>query len=669
MLHRTFVRATGRQILAPVVVGLLVATGGIPAAGWPGEPGLEALEEQAFKQAAALAAPSIVRIQTVGGRDRIGQLLAGTAATTGVIVTPDGFILSSAFNFAAEPSSILVELPDGRRLPARLIATDHARMLTLLAVEATDLTPIQTATADDIRVGQWAIALGRTYDSPIPSISVGIISAVNRIWGRALQTDAKVSPVNYGGPLLDVSGKALGILVPLSPSGTDEVAGVEWYDSGIGFAVPMDDALSSAKRLMDGKDLRPGLMGITFARGPFGGKPVIDRVRVNSPAAEAGLKTGDMIVEADGTPVRRDADVRTALGRKYAGDAVTLAVERDGKKISAELKLVAELVPYEIGFLGILPERRSANDPRNEGVGVRYVFAESPAAKVGVQPGDVIVKFAGKPVKTAAELEDFVGCNLPGQKAALVYRRGSNVHEASVELATIPANIPAELPSAPIPSAPAAAPGHTPEKTGRLTVELPEYRQSYTAYVPDDYNPNFAYTLLVWLHPDGDPMDVEILRHWKAICDQRGIMLLAPKAAQIQGWQLNEADFVKAAVEHFQNTYRVDPDRVFLHAYSTGGGFAAYLAFTQRKLFRGLAIAGAPLQMAPPENDPDERLSFLFICGRNDDLFTRVEKSVELLRQIKYPVNFTPVDELDHRYPPPQQVEEMGRWADSLDRI
>ena len=74
-----------------------------------------------------------------------------------------------------------------------------------------------------------------------PNISVGIVSAVNRIWGKAIQTDAKISPTNYGGPLVDIAGRVLGVLVPLSPMATDELAGVEWYDSGIGFAVPLDD--------------------------------------------------------------------------------------------------------------------------------------------------------------------------------------------------------------------------------------------------------------------------------------------------------------------------------------------------------------------------------------------------------------------------------------------
>src|SRR5262245_64014260 len=93
---------------------------------------VEAKEEQAIKQAAALVATSLVRIETVGGLDRVGQVLTGTGPTTGIVVSPDGFIISSAFNFASRPASILVTLPDGRRLPATQGASHKVKMLTLL---------------------------------------------------------------------------------------------------------------------------------------------------------------------------------------------------------------------------------------------------------------------------------------------------------------------------------------------------------------------------------------------------------------------------------------------------------------------------------------------------------------------------------------------------------
>src|SRR5438045_3720475 len=135
------------------------------------------------------------------------------------IITP---VLASWLAFAALAAA---QPPSDGALDAALEKTLKAAV----AKVAPSVVHIQTT---------GALALGRTWasaDAP-PSVSVGIISALDRIWGKAVQTDAKVSPVNYGGPLVDVQGRVQGILVPASPRGQDETAGHEWYDSGIGFA-------------------------------------------------------------------------------------------------------------------------------------------------------------------------------------------------------------------------------------------------------------------------------------------------------------------------------------------------------------------------------------------------------------------------------------------------
>ena len=98
-------------------------------------------------------------------------------------------------------------------------------------------------------------------------MAVGILSALNRVWGKAIQTDAAVSPNNYGGPLVDVRGRVLGVLVPLSPQGADELAGVEWYDSGIGFAIPLEDIQNILPRWKKGEDLHAGRAGLSL-KGP-----------------------------------------------------------------------------------------------------------------------------------------------------------------------------------------------------------------------------------------------------------------------------------------------------------------------------------------------------------------------------------------------------------------
>src|SRR5439155_1687876 len=203
------------------------------------------------------------------GLERVGKVLVSTGPTTGVVVDEGGYILSSAFNFVQRPSSILVTLPSGARAPAQIVARDHSRMLVLLKVNTSEkLTPPTAAPKSEMTVGQWAIAVGRTYDQPQPNLSVGVLSATGRIWSTAIQTDAKISPANYGGPLIDIHGRVLGVLVPLSPQKQGgEVAGAEWYDSGIGFAIPLADILQQLSKLKSGKDLYPGLMGISLKSG------------------------------------------------------------------------------------------------------------------------------------------------------------------------------------------------------------------------------------------------------------------------------------------------------------------------------------------------------------------------------------------------------------------
>ena len=195
-----------------------------------------------MKAAVNRVADSVVRIETVGGLEKVDKVLVGTGPTTGVVVDPDGLIISSAFNFIQKPTSILVTLPGGKRLAAEIVARDYSRKVVLLKVDVEEPLKVPTAIPrDEMQVGQWTIAVGRTFGDEYPNVSVGVLSATNRIWGRAVQTDCKVSPANYGGPLIDIQGRVFGILLPLSPQGTSETAGSEWYDSGIGFCVPLVD--------------------------------------------------------------------------------------------------------------------------------------------------------------------------------------------------------------------------------------------------------------------------------------------------------------------------------------------------------------------------------------------------------------------------------------------
>ncbi|MDA0282907.1 MAG: PDZ domain-containing protein [Planctomycetota bacterium] len=631
---------------------------------------LELAEEQAFKQAAVLASPWIVRIDTVGGLDIVGQTLTSTAPTSGVIVSEDGFIVSSAFNFLSKPASVLITLPDGRRFPAKTVATDRLHMLTLLKVDVAGLKVPQAAPKDGVRVGQWSIALGRTYDSALPSISVGIVSAVDRVWGKAIQTDAKISPVNYGGPLVDTDGRVMGILVPLSPQGNSESAGVEWYDSGIGFAIPLDDVYAVLDRLKLGKDLRPGLSGVAIKSGDlYAVQPVIDRVRYDSPAHKAGLQTGDTIEKINGQPIKRLVQLFDQLKSRHEGDSIEMTVKRGDETITKQLTLVGELLPYEVAFLGVLPQRENssgkATDPARTGVGIRFVYPDSPAAASGLLAGDRLLKMNDQAIKSVDDLRDQLSRLRPASEVKLDVEHAGKMNVVTAVLSAAPKTIPNEIPAS---AAPETAKVEEPE-TGRFTGKLAGYEDEYWAFVPESYSPDRSYSLLVWLHPSGSTMEATIFREWKTICESRGIILLAPKISSRAGWTPNHTEYVRDVVLDFQKQYSIDTSRVAVHGLGNGGEFAASVAFRFPELFRGIALASAALKGRPPEHSPEFQVQFHLIYGDLGQAAAVIQRTASGLEQLKFPVTLRKVEGHRAGYPPTEAVEEMARWLDALDRF
>src|SRR3954471_15313211 len=250
---------------------------------------LPAREEAALNAAASKVAPSVVQIRTIGGLEVVDNTVLADGPTTGLVVSTDGYIISSAFNFAQQPSSILITFPSGKQAPAELVATDHSRLLVLLKANGVaDLPVPEMAPVDEIHAGQWTIAMGRTFRVDRTNVTVGIVSAVGRIFGKAIQTDADVSTANYGGPLVDVRGRVLGILVPMSPQATTDVAGTEWYDSGIGFAVPLAPIADRIEHMKKSESQRAGLLGIGMQpKNPHSSVAELAAVRPDSPAGLA----------------------------------------------------------------------------------------------------------------------------------------------------------------------------------------------------------------------------------------------------------------------------------------------------------------------------------------------------------------------------------------------
>ena len=211
------------------------------------------LAPKAFRAAAETVMPSVVTIETYGvaaptgrsggppsrGRQVAGISKPGEGPTTGLIISPDGFIVTSTYNFIRHQALITVVLQDGSQYLAKLLGRDDTRKLCLLKINAPTPLPVPRFVAGrDLHVGQWAISIGVGYGSEDPAISAGIVSATSRISDKAVQTDANTSPANYGGPLIDIQGRVIGICVPMSPAGQSAEAGVELYDSGIGLRCP-----------------------------------------------------------------------------------------------------------------------------------------------------------------------------------------------------------------------------------------------------------------------------------------------------------------------------------------------------------------------------------------------------------------------------------------------
>ena len=297
-----------------------------------------ALTSKAFRQATKSTLPSLVTIESFGGvgavQGRIGGIRKqGEGNTTGILVSQDGYILTSTFNFIQQPPVITVITNDGERRIATVMGRDDTRKLCLLKIKGVSGMPVpEVADLEKITVGQWAVSLGVGYGDLSPAVSMGIISAKNRIGGRAIQTDANISPANYGGALVDIQGRLMGICVPMNPQSQAISAGVEWYDSGIGFAIPLSGLEKLIERLKNGERIRPAFLGVETIPNPSGEGLLIKRVLEYSPADENELKADDVILELNGTPVNDILKLRQVLNKFEADNDIELTVMRSEKK-------------------------------------------------------------------------------------------------------------------------------------------------------------------------------------------------------------------------------------------------------------------------------------------------------------------------------------------------
>lgn len=304
-------------------------------------------------EAAAKAAPSTVEIQTEITQQSYG-MFGGTyttnAAGSGVIISKDGYIVTN--NHVIDGAQkITVKTSDGTEYDAKLVGTDAKSDIAVLKVDANDLTPATLGDSSKISVGDTAIAIGNPLGTLGGTVTDGIISAtsrelvVNNESMKLIQTNATINSGNSGGGLFDGNGNLIGIVQSKDSGTSSSGATIE----GIGFAIPVNDAMEVAEQLIkNGKVTDRATLGVylqtlTTQQGNYTPGVYVTNVIDGSGAQAAGLKAYDKIVGADGKEVSSYPDLSAILKTKKPGDTIDLTIDRDGNQIQVTVTLTGTL--------------------------------------------------------------------------------------------------------------------------------------------------------------------------------------------------------------------------------------------------------------------------------------------------------------------------------------
>ncbi len=335
-----------RGLLVALLATSAVFVGGgvVAAASNTPERAIDAAIERAVEQ----VAPRVVQLRYFGGgADSLG---VAAAPVTGYALEGP-WVITSTYGLRQDPAGVLCHFADGLQAQAHIVARDHNRQLALISVgEAADSDPPKLR-GRAARVGETAIALGRVYDADSVNVTVGVVSAIDRLGSRAVQTDALVSPVNYGGPLIGLDGQLLGLITPLGPPGQ---SGVSLYDSGVGFAAAYETVAPRLATLAAGRDLHPGWLGVTLPNDdPLRAAPKLKRVTKDGPAGTAGLTAGDTITAVNGAAINTVWDLRRRMSGFDADAEVEFRVRQDDA--------ASELI--RVVHLAVKPAEEESKDP------------------------------------------------------------------------------------------------------------------------------------------------------------------------------------------------------------------------------------------------------------------------------------------------------------------
>ncbi|MDP2938972.1 MAG: trypsin-like peptidase domain-containing protein [Candidatus Omnitrophota bacterium] len=360
---------------------------------------------------------------------------------TGVIIDKDGYILTNE-HVIQDADKITVTLPDGREFKAEVKGTDSRSDLALVKIKADNLPVAILGDSDLVKIGQWVVAIGNPFGymihSPEPTVTAGVVSALHRSLPRTtrrdrdytdlIQTDAAINPGNSGGPLVNLKGEIIGINVAIfTTSGGYQ---------GVGFAIPGNVAKKVVNRLIQGKKVVYGWLGVSVQElneklaEYFGLKEkqgvLVSGAIKDGPAEKAGIKNGDIILTFDGQRVNSVRDVLKLTGNTEVGKKVKLGILRDKKPLSVEVEIgerpqnldnLEESKPslgepeVKQSFRGIAVQEltqdmiRQFDLEEKQGVIITNIEPNSPADEAGLQIGDVITEINKQPIKTLPDYQ------------------------------------------------------------------------------------------------------------------------------------------------------------------------------------------------------------------------------------------------------------------------
>ncbi len=337
---------------------------------------------------------------------------SGPAMGSGFIISADGYILTN--NHVVEGADkIIVSLSDRREREAKIIGTDPLSDLALLKIDEDHLPTIEFGSSESLEVGEWVIAIGSPFGFQ-HSVTQGIVSAKGRSLREGggsyvpfIQTDVAINPGNSGGPLLNLEGKVVGI--------NSQILTRSGGYMGLSFAIPIDVAVEVIEQLKEKGSVSRGWLGVGLQRvdrdlaESFGlDRPsgaLVTQVFAESPAEEAGLREGDIILEFNGKQIDLSSDLPHVVGRTRPETEVEVRVMRDGKSRTLNVKvgmledstireISSSAAPLPGNRLGIDVEELSDEDKErlgiDKGVLVQRVSRQGPGSRAGIQKGDVI---------------------------------------------------------------------------------------------------------------------------------------------------------------------------------------------------------------------------------------------------------------------------------------